>query len=135
MSTHSFNPTDEDRLYAKKFLLSLRENPESCEFSEAPDVFRSSLEELLKCFSKGHIILLSEEKKELTTQEAARTLRVSRPFLIKLLDQGKIPYRKVGAHRRIRLDDIEEYKNIHKAKAKKILNKLTTEAQDLGIGY
>ena len=70
-----------------------------------------------------------------TTQEAADFLNVSQPFLIQLLEKEKIPFRKVGRHRRIMFEELMKYKERSKERSHKIREKLTEEAQDLGIGY
>ena len=72
---------------------------------------------------------------ELTTQEAADLLNVSRPFFVKLLEQGAISYRKVGAHRRVRRADVLAYKTTMYHEAEAALQELTDQAQDLGLGY
>ncbi len=72
---------------------------------------------------------------ELTTQQAADIFNVSRPFLISLVDDGKIPYRKVGKHRRIRCDDLMAYKQEIDRKRLQTLSELANEAQELNLGY
>jgi excisionase family DNA binding protein len=72
---------------------------------------------------------------ELTAQEAADFLNVSRPYLVKLLEKELIPVRRVGRHRRILYADILKYKEKSKEKSRKIREALTQEAQDLDLGY
>jgi excisionase family DNA binding protein len=78
------------------------------------------------------LILLDEE---LTTQQAANMLKVSRPFLVGLLDAGKIPSRKVGKHRRVRMEDLIAYQQAEEQIRTQRLNELTAEAQKLHLGY
>jgi excisionase family DNA binding protein len=70
---------------------------------------------------------------ELTTQEAANMLRVSRPYLVKLLDDGTIPSRKVGIYRRVLLEDLLSYQKAEKQRQSAIMEELTREAQDMGL--
>ena len=62
-------------------------------------------------------------------------LNVSRPFLIKLLDQKAIPHRKVGKHRRVRMEDVMAYKNAIDREREQVLDRLTREAQTHDMGY
>lgn len=77
---------------------------------------------------------LSRLHKELTTYEAASLLNVSRPFLIKLLDDKVIPSTKVGTHRRVRLRDVLEYRRHRSEKNKRLLDEILSFAQEHG-GY
>jgi len=85
--------------------------------------------------AEGKSIALMPTDAEISTQQAAEILNVSRPHVIKLLEKGDIPYKKVGSHRRILLQDILEYEAIFKKKRRKQLNKLAAEAQKLNLGY
>ncbi|HEY7832450.1 MAG TPA: helix-turn-helix domain-containing protein [Ktedonobacterales bacterium] len=71
--------------------------------------------------------------KELTTQEAADLLNVSRPFLIKLLEQGGVPFAKTGSHRRIRFSDLMAYKHRRDADRQRALARLTQMSQEVGL--
>ena len=89
----------------------------------------SALQEL----AKGHSVTLLPVDTELSTQQAAELLRVSRPSLIKMLDDKKLPYRKVGAHRRIRYEDILAHVEKEKRARKEVLKELMAEQERLGL--
>lgn len=94
------------------------------------------LEQVLTALSQGYGISIIPERAELTTVQAADILNVSRPYLIdKLLETGKIPYHKVGSHRRIRMEDVMAYKQKRDEESEKLLDELVAEAQELGLGY
>jgi excisionase family DNA binding protein len=85
--------------------------------------------------AKGKSVVITPEPTEFSTQQAADFLKVSRPFLIKLLETGEITFRKVGKHRRVRFEDLLSFKQRIDEKRLKILAKLAEQAQELDLVY
>jgi excisionase family DNA binding protein len=90
---------------------------------------------VLKQLAQGREVTIAAKPVEMTTQQAAEFLRVSRPFLIGLLEKGEIPFRKVGAHRRVLFADLQTYKDAIDANRLKVLEELAAQAQELNMGY
>lgn len=85
--------------------------------------------------AEGKSLTLIPSDAELSTQQAADLLNVSRPHLVKLLEAGQIPFKKVGAHRRIELKDVLAYEEQQRAPRKDQLDFLSQQAQELNLGY
>ena len=102
---------------------------------ELPACAVDLLMHVLEAMSEGEGVTLIPDGAELTTVQAADVLNVSRPFLIKLLDRKAIPHRKVGKHRRIRMEDVMAYKDAIDREREQVLDQLTREAQAQDMGY
>ena len=106
---------------------------DTAESIEIPTAAVRLLKEILDEMAHGNGVALTPLHSELTTRQAADLLQVSRTHLVQLLDDGRIPCRKVGAHRRVRARDILDFRRETESGRRKALDELTAVDQDLGL--
>jgi len=93
------------------------------------------LVEILNQMAQGNAVSIVPIHAELTTQQAADFLNVSRPFVVNLIGQGHLSYRKVGTHRRVAFEELLRYRKQNQVERMSALDALTREAQELEMGY
>ncbi len=114
------------------------ENPE-IEIEETEEKIRIPLKALkllahmLRTLSEGRAVSIVAGATEMTTQAAAEMLGCSRPFLVKLLEEGKMPFTTVGRHRRIKVEDVIKYQKLQKANQKALLIDMMRGDAELGL--
>lgn len=106
--------------------------PEACIL---PRAAFELLQEILGHLANGTAVTVLPVHAELTTQGAADLLNVSRPHLVKLLEEGELPFHRVGTHRRVRLEDLMEYKARVEEEQRQALDELAALSQDMEMGY
>lgn len=100
---------------------------------EVPASVVRVLADALDHAQRGEHVRLITDDEEITTQQAADLLNVSRPYLVALVDRGEIPSRKVGPRRRLKLADVLLYREVDQARRLRAVTDLAAEAQDLGL--
>ena len=93
------------------------------------------LSHILTEMSYGNAVTIIPVHAEMTTQEAANFLNVSRPHLVSLLERGEMKYHKVGSHRRVKFQELQDYKNRTQEESRAARKELAREAQEMGFGY
>ena len=101
---------------------------------EVPPATLRLLSQILALMARQQTFVLYPESSELTTKQAAEVLSVSRPFLVRVLEAGGIPYRKVGRHRRVLMKDVLAYKQSMQVKRRAALDELVKASEEMG-GY
>lgn len=102
---------------------------------QLPKAVTPLLVKILTEMAQGNAVTLIPLHAELTTQEAANLLNISRPHLNKLLEAGELPHHKVGTHRRVRFHDLEVYRAKREEERKESLSELARQAQEEDMGY
>ncbi|MFD1557734.1 excisionase family DNA-binding protein [Paraburkholderia silviterrae] len=102
---------------------------------EVPPAALKLIGQLLGAMSEGKTVVLMPDKQEFTTVEAANYLNVSRPFVIKEIEEGRIKHRMVGTHRRIALEDLLAYERGMRERQSAALDRMAENARDLGLDY
>lgn len=147
MNTTPEKPTPEEQETAKESLTTLRKVNSAIKHQTSqlitvegkslliPSTALRLLEKALDEMAAGNCVQITAIETELTTQQAADLLNVSRPHLVKLLDSGKIPFRKVGSHRKVTVKAIKKYEEELRRKRKEALQFLVDQAQEMGLGF
>ncbi len=107
--------------------------PKGASTVELPVAAVRLLLDILEQMARGNAVTLMPVHAELTTQQAAHLLNVSRTHLVQLLDEEKIPYRLVGTHRRVRAEEILAYRRETEHKRRKALDELTALDEEFGL--
>lgn len=116
-----------------EYRIQLLEDDHPTETLAIPASALRLLAQILAEMAQGNAVTVTPIHAELSTQQAADLLNVSRPFLVQLLEKGEIPFHKVGAHRRIRFTDLLAYKHELYARRQQALNELAAYDQELGL--
>ena len=149
--TETILPTEQDKQSAREFsagldprilengtvYLHFRGSNDREADLKLPDSVVRLVMDIMQEMGKGNGVVITPIQKEMTTQQAADYLMVSRPYLIEeLLEKGKIPYRKVGNRRRIRSEDLMRYRQAEEAEMaqrEKVMLELIAETERLGL--
>ena len=115
--------------------IELVDESQQREVVELPTFALRLLDEILSELALGNAVKVVPIHAELTTQEGADILNVSRPHLVKLLDNGVLPHTKTGRHRRIKFTDLMAYKEQRDRTSRDAMDELAAQAQALGMGY
>ena len=100
-----------------------------------PEEVLAPLTQLLKAMAEGRAVAVVPTEREFSTAEAADFLNVSRPFVVKEMEQGRLPHRKVGSHRRVSFEDLQSYAKQMRARQEGALERMAENARELGLEY
>ncbi len=142
MRQEPVQPTEQDAraaqhidavLHAQRAPRSARLIAPTGEHVELPEAVYSALHQVVHLLAQGRAVAIIPYSKMLTTQQAAELLNVSRPYLVSLLEAGKIPFQRVGTHRRIRFNDLLQYRTRRDEERRQKLAHVTRLSQKLGL--
>ena len=122
-----------DDLFARQVSPDLQLSGPDGEEVALPASLARALRHLVGHLARGQAVTLVPLDRELTSQQAADLLNVSRPYLVRLLERGDIPFTRVGRHRRVRLDDVLVYRERRDTERLDALKDLTRLSQELGL--
>lgn len=120
-------------------LEQLREDNPEIEIEETKDKIRvplgalKLLAKILEATSQGKLVSIVPVATEMTTQAAADLIGCSRPHLVKILEEGQIPYTKIGRHRRVKFEDVLAYKKRMKAEQEKLIIEIMNADEESGL--
>ena len=128
----------EDRDLATNALVALRRRPSRFTLPNGatvqfPKTTVDGLIEMLEAVAQGDVATVVRTPREVSTQQAATVLNVSRPTVVKLIDDGALASRKVGSHRRIPLADLLAYRDDMVARRRAVLDQMSQDAEELGL--
>jgi excisionase family DNA binding protein len=128
----------DDRALASDALVALRRRPSRFTLPDGstvrfPKAALDGLIELLTAAAEGDEVTVVRSRREVSTQQAALVLNVSRPTVVKLIDDGVLPSRKVGSHRRVPLPELLAYRDEIVATRRAVLDQMTIDAEELGL--
>lgn len=127
-----------DRDLASDALVLLRRRPRRFTLPNGakvqfPKTAVDGLIEVLEAVAEGDTAIVVRTPREVSTQQAATVLNVSRPTVVKLIDDGVLPSRKVGSHRRITLADLLAYRDDMVTRRRAVLDQMSRDADELGL--
>jgi excisionase family DNA binding protein len=129
--------TEKDRDQAREVLHALGSHPriatDDGSVLDLPAPVVEALAQFLEAAADGERALVLRAPEDLTTEQAAAVLGVSRPTVIRMIEAGKLPVRMVGTHRRLTLEDVLDYREASAARRRKALDDMVGEAEDLGL--
>lgn len=148
IKTYPLSPSEEDIAVAKessrilskyadmdRVRMTLKGNDDKSDDLLLPGHLVHLLLNMLSEISQGNAVGIMPIHAELSTQEAANILNVSRPHLVKLLEQGEISFHKTGTHRKVLAKDVFTYKEKITKQRYEVLDELTALSQEMGMGY